>query len=273
MQNLSNLMNLNWLEVLLGLIGGGIISWIISLIYYRRAKSESRLACRSTSYKFLSQHKPLADIEIRFRGLKVPQVTKSLVAIWNDGNTTIDKNQIVESDPLQIVITPPESEILDYTVLRETRAVTKFDAYRAATNVLFCDFEWLDATDGGLIEILHSGEAVTVQGTLKGIPKGVVNLGSMMWVQRKKKRNLGDIFSFFGILLMFFFILTLCVNGIVKGLYWYRLNQRSAAWVSIVTGVLGCVGIASLLVAILRKSLRQPEGKPPEILRLSDGDW
>ncbi len=134
-------------------------------------------------------------------------------------------------------------------------------------------FEWLDPTDGALIQILHSGAGVSVEGTLKGIPKGVVNLGSLMWVQRKKKRNLGDIVGFFGASFMFLLILALCVNAIVKGLEWYRLDQKSAAWVAIVTGAVGCVGIASLLIALLRKSLREPLGKPPGTLRLTDGDW
>lgn len=54
-----------------------------------------------------------------------------------------------------------------------------FSAEKFSEHQVRCDFSWLDPGDGALIQVLHSGEkGLLVEGTLKGIPKGVVKLGA-----------------------------------------------------------------------------------------------
>lgn len=260
------------LEVVLGLVGGAAISWYISSVYYRRSKSESKLAYRSSSYSFLSQAAPSPDIEVTFRGQRVPHITKSVVSIWNDGTTTINGTQIVTGDPLRIILGPPESDVLDVKLLRVTREVNRFSVKKEFPSQVRCDFEWFDPGDGALIEILHSGEReLSVLGTLKGIPKGVENLGNLMWLQPKKRTSLFDVISVVGIAILFFLMLAFCVRAITAGIEMYSTDLRQGL-VAMSLGVFGFTGLATLIVSVMRKSLRH-ERKPPEVLRLKEGDW
>ena len=277
MDNLSHLMNLNAVGVAVGVISLIItsLSLIAAYVFYRRSKSESRLSYQSDSYTLLGTRAPSPDIEITFRGKKVPHVTKSQVLIWNDGNTTIDGNQIVEADPLRIV-TSPESEILDVKVLRVARDVNEFSAEKgaAAPNEVRCGFEWLDPADGALIQVFHSGETrLKVIGTLRGLPKGVLNGGRLARPQSKPPNRYEVVMDYLGKtggVLTGVMVVLLGMAIILGGIDEYATN-RGSALAKVLVGLVWLAFVLFLIGSLVTRVGQ--ERKPPETLRLKEGDW
>src|SRR5437899_11444409 len=113
LKNLKELVNQNWVGVFVT-----TISFIAAIFFYLRSRTNARLAFQQASYSAIGKLSAVSpEVEIYFRGEKVPDVKKSLIAIWNCGNTTIRRDQVVNSDPLRIVV-PEGSKILDVTLLK-----------------------------------------------------------------------------------------------------------------------------------------------------------
>src|SRR5437773_1138896 len=96
LKNLQELVNQSWVSVVLT-----TISLLTAIFFYLRARTKPRLAFQQASYSAIGKLSAVSpEVEIYFRGEKVPDVRKSLIAIWNCGNTTIRRDQVVNSDPL-----------------------------------------------------------------------------------------------------------------------------------------------------------------------------
>jgi hypothetical protein len=170
-------LNHNWTDALIGLIGGGIISLILAYLF----TSRPRLSAQINTLELVGPNAVFPnELEFLFRGKKVPKVSLSLIAIWNDGNVTINGNLIVSSDPLRILV--HSGTVLDTKVLRSSREVNGFSCALCsghADNVIQCKFDYLDVKDGALIQVIHTGDdKVEVVGTLREIPKGVQQISN-----------------------------------------------------------------------------------------------
>jgi hypothetical protein len=172
MNELKEILNQNWIGTLIGIVG-----IVIGVILAYSFKPRSRLAAQTNTLGLLGPNAVLpTEIEFLFRGAKVSNVAMSRIAIWNIGNTTIKGDQMVSSDPLRIV-TSKGSSILEVTIRHCTRQVNGVSCVlrEGTTNDVECRFDYLDPGDGALIQLIHTGsDDVTVLGTLRGVPKGVL---------------------------------------------------------------------------------------------------
>jgi hypothetical protein len=273
MDQISNLLNSGWFQLVAGLVGGFIISYYINYLFYRRGKSEPRLIYQYQSRTLLGPSVPNPDIEIIFRGKKVPRVTKSLIALWNDGNTTIDGNQIVQTDPIRLLVSS-ESEVLEVKILRQVREVNNFVIQKSSesANQVECHFEWLDPRDGVLIAIVHSGERkVSVAGTIRGVPSGLLHGGALQYRPRQKNKSelLWDLFSKLGVVLMFVFVCAIPIIGISKVLAEETFNAKAF----VVFGFCFLFLLAVLYLGVAAIMVDKRKRVPPEILRIAEGDW
>jgi hypothetical protein len=273
---MDTLINSNWLGVLIGIIGGAIITYVVAKIFHDRAKAESRLAYQYDSYTLLGIKKDLPDIQISFRGRSVPRITKSFVVVWNDGSTTLDGKQIVEDDPLRIVVSEG-SEILDVATLKASRDAIKFSTVVSPKipNEIRCNFEWLDPEDGALIQILHCGESkLGFAGIIRGLPKGL-NYEGVISTRLESKRpmtrfdlvmsKLATLLSVTGVLLFVGFMLFLLGTVTVGGIKNYSLHKALSLFF-ITFGIVGIVGM--LWFALKAFTSSQKRREPPETLRL-----
>ena len=184
METIRNIFNQNWIGIIVGIIAG----FLISDIFYRLSRVRARIAVQKRSFTIIEPNLQVepSDVEIFFRGIKVPRVTLSVIAIWNCGNTTIEGSKIVESDPLRIVTTDI-SQIIEVREI-QTRVANKFKTIINLNrpNELICTFDFLDTRDGVRLTLLHSGDTqVNIEGTLRGIPQGVEDFG----VLKELKQN------------------------------------------------------------------------------------
>ena len=185
---MKELLNQSWVGSVIGLVG---ILVAIAITFYFRVRP--RLASQVNSLELLGNNPVLPkEIDFLFRGQKVPKVTLSRVAIWNMGNTTLRRDQIVRNDPLRIV-TSNGSQILEVSVLSRTREVNDFTcAIRvlSAGNEAECTFDYLDTGDGALLELIHTGDGtVQVTGTLREVPKGVLAISVPKSRQQKQQAH------------------------------------------------------------------------------------
>lgn len=180
-KNVIDFLNNGWVGstiAILGIVIGVLIAiWssFVSRIGGRPVYQYRSLRLIGTNYSAMP-----SDVEVRFKGQIVNRLTKTEVVIWNSGNQTINGAAIVLNDPLRFEF-GNGSRILDVSVLRVTRDVNDFKAKidPKSQGAVLIDFDYLDPDDGALIEILHNdgvGEP-DVMGSIRGVPKGMKNLG------------------------------------------------------------------------------------------------
>lgn len=150
----------------------GIILAIFFFIKSRRTK-EPRYAILSTNLMrdFTSR---LEALEMTYSGERISNLTATKLAFWNNGKDTINGSDIASADPLMVKV-KDEYNILDSSMLYAKNAANQFsiDPSDDGTHVLI-QFDYLDADEGGVIQLLHTGKSsddIEVCGTIKGAGK------------------------------------------------------------------------------------------------------
>jgi hypothetical protein len=166
--------------------------------------------------------KPPADVEIIFRGKKIPHITKTYIAVWNAGNTTLRGEQIVASDSLRIS-TSSYSSILDASIFSTSREINGFmlSSKEHDSNEIGYQFDFCDPGDGFVVTLFHTGNSeVILKGTIRGMPRGALNLGDLF---RTTITRFNQAFAF-GCL-----AITMFVGGYIIFNY-YKVNYKIMMW-------------------------------------------
>ena len=155
---------------------------VVGLIMARRYRVNPRMVYQMHDSFVVGLHNAtsLGDIKIMFNGESVPRVVVTQLGIWNAVDTTVAGSDIAKGDPIAVTISDGSS-ILGATRLNVTHEVNDCrirlaDADRSRALV---KFEYLNAGDGALFQIIHTGaiNKAKVGGSLKGIPRGVEDWG------------------------------------------------------------------------------------------------
>lgn len=186
---------MEWLKQFLDYLAPGWVGSIIGLIgivlaaaTYFLTRQRSRFAYRCVGRRFLglSADGLPQDISVQYKGREIPRLTRSLVVFWNDGERSIGSDDITSTDPLRMHL--EDGEILAATVLKQSRSVCQVhvDELPGSSTDVVVSFEFLDSNDGAVVEILHTGEKrhAAFLGTIRGLPLGLTNLGSMAAYRR-----------------------------------------------------------------------------------------
>lgn len=172
-----------WVGSLIGVIG--ILVGVAGLLLFRASKSRPNPAFQIDALRLIQQrdHELPDEVSISYKGRPVQRLTKTRLIFWNAGSDTLRASEVVEADPLRIVF-EPGSEILRADIVRASRPINrcKLVQGRDAENEIKLDFDFLDAGDGVSIEILHTSKerGPKIQGTIRGVPEGVVNWGRIL---------------------------------------------------------------------------------------------
>jgi len=125
--------------------------------------------------------KALRDkLEILFEGKSITRLTATYIIFWNAGKATLYGKDITFADPLRLKFSE-NTEVLRVRVLKVSRTTNEFIAKinSSSQNEVIFSFDYLDPGDGATIEILHTAREryPKVQGTIRSIPKGVLDWG------------------------------------------------------------------------------------------------
>lgn len=169
-----------WVGSIIGLLG-----IVAAVVMYFLSRQRTLLVYRHTGERLLGLKDSglPAHITVQYRGQHIPRLTRSIVVIWNAGEKTIAETDLIKSDPLRVALRE-EGEVLSATVLKASRDVIEFRCSQDPSRPKHINlgFAFLDMSDGAVIEVLHTSESryVDVLGSIRGIPRGVGNLGRIV---------------------------------------------------------------------------------------------
>lgn len=183
-----------WLGTLVGIIG--LIAGIVAYLWSRRRTSLGYVHLGEHVLGGVSDKLPSA-IQVQYNGISIPPLTKSVLILWNNGENTVLGKDIVARDPLRLVV-GDDGEILSASVLKATREFNDFKILKKpenAPNEVEFTFDYLDTNDGVVVEVLHTSTSrkPMVRGTMRGIPKGVRNMGQFTRPKPQKKKRSGPV--------------------------------------------------------------------------------
>ncbi|MEC1268956.1 hypothetical protein P9C27_10465 [Bacillus vallismortis] len=163
-----NFFNQGWIGSLIGFIG---ILFALYSHYKNRKVNELTYTFKSERVVGKNNKAP-EDIEIIFKGKSVERVTNTQMTVWNSGNVTIEGKNIVEKDPVRIEISEGQ-EIISATILEKSNDANDFNIKidENNSNILEVKFDYLDSSDGAVIEILHTDNKnfYKLKGSIKGL--------------------------------------------------------------------------------------------------------
>ena len=161
-----------------------VASVVVSYLFYRLTKKERRPVYVVTGNTVVRAH-PEQEIEVHYKGLPVPVVTRTLVIFWNAGHESIRLSDVVENHPLRIKLLD-DSVVLDAQILATTRSEIDFTCLvdDNRTDIVAVSFSHLNYCDGATVEILHTGNNPSdakVEGAIIGVNGTPICISSPLW--------------------------------------------------------------------------------------------
>ncbi len=165
-----------WFGSVLGLLGlaVAVLTYILSRQRKRISFSYINRRLLGSNYTILPE-----EISVTYEGHQITQLSRLVLMLWNSGEKTVSAADVVKADPIRFDF-GEAGGVLSAAVIKQSRSVVDAKAIIAMdTNTVVVEFEFLDPNDGLVVEVLHSGplDEFEVYGTVKGLPKGLKNLG------------------------------------------------------------------------------------------------
>src|SRR5262249_648320 len=152
---LQELLSEDWIGTVLGILG-----IILAFIFYLKSQRRAKLAYQFDEVTLIGSRDAAFpnEVEVRFNGIPVPQLTASRLFIWNAGQRTIGGNDIVDSEPIGVEF-DESTKVLKALVCRVTREVNgvRAEVVTSTPHKTTLSFDFLDPDDGVSLELLHSG--------------------------------------------------------------------------------------------------------------------
>jgi hypothetical protein len=168
--------------VVVGIVAGAVITALVAWAFHRWGTPSRRPTYVVTGNRVVAGD-PKRGIEVTFRGERVPVVSRTLVAVWNDGREPIRQVDVPNSAPLTIHVDGAD-RILDMTIVAVTRPEIGFHARVEPPRQVVLSFDHLDHKDGATVEILHTGPnpyRVGLTGDVIGTQGRLSELVSPLW--------------------------------------------------------------------------------------------
>ncbi|MCI3197645.1 hypothetical protein GXP75_18610 [Bacillus sp. HU-1818] len=172
MDKFIDLFSQGWVGSLIGIIGI-IIGIFISFYFYTKGRIKRDFAYLLNTRRVVGKDNFAAeDIEINVKGKSVNTLDNTIIKIRNNGNQTINGQDISAKDPIRLEVSSGE-EIITATILNQTKFTNDISIKHSANelNVLYIEFDYLDPGDGAAIEVLHTDNKGPhdIKGTIKGV--------------------------------------------------------------------------------------------------------
>ncbi|AVQ37759.1 hypothetical protein C7M56_03305 [Clostridium botulinum] len=248
---IERLQNLDW-----GLIIT-ILSFLYAIYVAIKGKKKQQIAFARSNYNIVEGN-GIEELEINFKGEKIKKATITKLAIWNCGNVTINRGDIVSTKPLSIQCS---GKILNTQITKKTDESNLVNISRNNGNITL-DFEYLEPKDGVIVQIIHDSKKndIELQGKIKGkLPIKNINkmpkLFKKINVSRKKRRLYEKIMMMIMSALMFaqVIMLDLVEFGRVSRKSYERINFTDNTTGSRVVLILLNIMIVLLVISVLKK--------------------
>jgi hypothetical protein len=153
----------------------GILGFLLALFSYLKGKKEKSPCYSTYSRNIIREYiSSIENLEIKYSGQKIENLTISKIAFWNAGKEIINWDDIVESAPLSIH-SKNGYEILGKKIIASNESTNKFSLVdmvdKAVINIKF-DYIWKN--NGFVALVYHTGKSnadIEICGKLKSVDK------------------------------------------------------------------------------------------------------
>lgn len=186
-QGLIDLAERPWVSLVIG-TAIGVFSILLSIILYRRGIVRNSLSFVKVEVEILTINNETwrTDLDIKYKGVEITRLTAGRVGIWNSGNTTINYEAVIQSQPLMVRV-PDDAKLLVCQTYAMSRQVINARVESIDSNKAFVAFDYLDPGDGFMLHIAQSSPRNTliVDGTIKGLPRGLTefSIKGSFWIE------------------------------------------------------------------------------------------
>ncbi len=172
--NLKKFITQNWIAIPSTIIA--IVALIYAVYAHRKSTYEREPVFWSdpTKVQILDAER-ISEAPIKvIRTKDGSEITSNLLAatfsFWNNGRKSIKKAHILED--LKITIGDSENEIIDFKILRTSRALINFELTQDQRNSLGIVFDILEENDGATAQIMYTGNTksdLAISGTIEEV--------------------------------------------------------------------------------------------------------
>ena len=154
-----------------GLVGIAIPAALAIYFYLRSRRAKVPCWAVSTVRLVTDRVSALPDIQIRYKDQAIQQLSVSRVTFYKKGAETIRREDIPRTSPLRIVAANRVA-MLDASLVatnNPTNAITV--AFDAPSNLAVVSFDYLDRSNGCVVEVIHTGSGpkdIRLEGTIIG---------------------------------------------------------------------------------------------------------
>lgn len=155
----------------------GIVSVVVTLVVgvpvavvIARRFSTAVVLRRAVSFERLNvlTERLSGGLTLTFRGRDLDSVSRTYLAMWHERGGAVRGSEVLASDPLRIEVDDVD-EVLQVRVLTRSKELNELRVEERAEGHLLT-FEYLDKLDGGVLEVLHTGDnPARIVGTIPGV--------------------------------------------------------------------------------------------------------
>ena len=134
-----------------------ILSLVYAIICQHKNKKKIELTYVVKSNELIQNSKcNFEKLAIFYDGKSIDNLCISKIAIWNSGNTLLNKSDIVDGKELTIS-TSKENMILEINIISKTEDTNNFSIISVDEQTKIINFDYADIKDGITIQAIHTG--------------------------------------------------------------------------------------------------------------------
>jgi uncharacterized membrane protein YsdA (DUF1294 family) len=201
------------------------------------------------------------DVELTWRGRKVPSVSRTTISVWNAGSHTLDGEEIVRGYPLRFIFGG------DVLLVDQVASSKKENGFSVSIDpndpvATIIQFTYLDPRHGGTFEVTHAS------GTWLAVPEGAIK-GAEIALTRRLGATTSRIH--YAKIRGAAALLT-GLMGVFAGYYQYRRDRISSIAFAIAGLIYLLYSIAAFALALRKPpAALRPHGADARRKRLSEG--
>lgn len=171
-----------------------IASFIYAIVCQQKNKEKKEFSyCLKSNHLIRSKKSKFQKLSITYDGQRIEDLCVSKFTIWNSGNRTLNRTDMVESKELTISVTD-ECRILDVELIACSDETNGFSVKIENEHAVKVLFEYADKKEGVVIQIIHTGSDENIQIDCKikgGNPiKNIVNETAPKVIRKIVKKDI-----------------------------------------------------------------------------------
>ncbi len=197
----------NWLPIIL-FVFGIPITMISGAKFSNRKRISYHINTKKVYIDNAGKHND--KLKITYEGETVDTMYQTQIYLWNSGNQTIDKSDVVE--PISVKMSNGKILDISFSAISRNQCGINYDPITIEESKITFDF--LDKNDGAYIDVLHTDQLEFMTPTIKGTRIKNCKDISLYFNNRLKYKILLNTYNFILTILVFCLDYFLILSGI-----------------------------------------------------------